>query len=46
MQAFSLAALEMSLGDIVVKAEFNENSRSREFLMRVRFIFFVLDHEK
>ena len=26
LQAFSLAALEMSLGDIVVKAEFNENS--------------------
>ena len=26
LQAFSLAALEMSLGDIVVKAEHNENS--------------------
>ena len=26
LQAFSLAALEMSLGDIVVKAKFNENS--------------------
>ena len=31
LQVFSLAALEMSLGDIVVKAEFNENSWSQEF---------------
>ena len=31
LQAFSLAALEMSLGDIVVKAKFNENSKSCHF---------------